>query len=187
MSDNPTNDRLNVLFSTLGLDKLVIRDDPSDERGCPVCGYEVYPDEPAAAVNDRWTCVHAKCLGGLTLPEGDLHSSVVDMIEALVKLRGWNHVAGYGYYGHLHAAKTIVATRAEVHIDGRGGGYIVTLAPPGPRPAVWDEGWWFDRWDSAFAAFERFDGTAEPEGWFRHQPSDRRRPDGDQAREYVRP
>jgi hypothetical protein len=40
-------------------------------------------------------------------------------------------------------------------------------------------GAWFDWWAADFAG--------EPARWIRHQPSNRRRPDGDATREYVRP
>lgn len=38
----------------------------------------------------------------------------------------------------------------------------------------------------AQAALEEWDGAGEPDGWIRHQPSNRRRPDGDASREFVR-
>ena len=37
----------------------------------------------------------------------------------------------------------------------------------------------------AVQAAHTWDGTGEPTGWHRHQPSGRHRPDGDPAREYV--
>lgn len=40
---------------------------------------------------------------------------------------------------------------------------------------------------SAALAFIAWDGSGEPSGWVRHQPSDRRRPDGDPSKEYVSP
>lgn len=40
---------------------------------------------------------------------------------------------------------------------------------------------------AAWWAAIAWDGEGEPEGWIRHLESGRRRPDGDPAREYVRP
>lgn len=37
----------------------------------------------------------------------------------------------------------------------------------------------------ALEAMHRWNGKGEPDGWYRHRPSNRRRPDGDPAREYV--
>lgn len=39
----------------------------------------------------------------------------------------------------------------------------------------------------ALRAFLEWDGTGEPVGWYRHRPSDRRRPEGDPTREHVEP
>ena len=43
--------------------------------------------------------------------------------------------------------------------------------------------------DAAVAALLRFDPDeeAEPDGWVRHIPTFRRRPQGDKTREYVSP
>lgn len=55
----------------------------------------------------------------------------------------------------------------------------------------WDEGWHYASAAAAVAALvewlldRQLDG--EPEGWERHQPSNRRRAGGDPAREEVRP
>lgn len=46
-----------------------------------------------------------------------------------------------------------------------------------------------DRWcyakGKALPALEAWDGTGEPTGWHRHPATDRRRPDGDPARERI--
>ena len=57
------------------------------------------------------------------------------------------------------------------------------------RIDVWDEGWWYVGLDTAVAAMEGWDGQSRdlPDGWFRHQPSGRRREDRDPAREHVQP
>ena len=39
----------------------------------------------------------------------------------------------------------------------------------------------------ALVALDRWDGTGEPAGWHRHQPSNRRRPDGDPSTEHIAP
>ncbi|MEX3859678.1 hypothetical protein AB3X94_37445 [Paraburkholderia sp. BR10923] len=39
----------------------------------------------------------------------------------------------------------------------------------------------------AASALEKWDGKGEPEGWFRHPPSGRRRTNGDPTREYFQP
>lgn len=51
----------------------------------------------------------------------------------------------------------------------------------------WDQAWRFATLQDAAAAFARWQDDVEPEGWTRHHPSNRRRPDGDATREYVRP
>lgn len=40
---------------------------------------------------------------------------------------------------------------------------------------------------AALRALHCWDGSGDPEGWYRHKPSNRRRPDGDPSREEVRP
>lgn len=37
----------------------------------------------------------------------------------------------------------------------------------------------------AMKAFIQWDGEGDPVGWYRHRPSNRRRPDGDPTKEYV--
>lgn len=37
----------------------------------------------------------------------------------------------------------------------------------------------------ALRAFMSWDGTGEPADWYRHRPSNRRRPDGDPGKEYI--
>jgi hypothetical protein len=49
----------------------------------------------------------------------------------------------------------------------------------------YDDGWCYESYDVALAAAEDWDGRGEPEGWFRHPTSGRRRPEGDPAQEYV--
>ena len=40
--------------------------------------------------------------------------------------------------------------------------------------------------DAGWRAALGWDGTGEPEGWYRHPASGRRRPEGDPAKEFVR-
>lgn len=47
------------------------------------------------------------------------------------------------------------------------------------------DAWCYDSVPAAIAAVEEWDGEGEPQGWFRHPDSGRRRPDGDAEREYV--
>jgi hypothetical protein len=47
----------------------------------------------------------------------------------------------------------------------------------------------YDFQESSWAldALQGWSGEGEPEGWYRHKPSNRRRPDGDPTKEYVQP
>lgn len=40
---------------------------------------------------------------------------------------------------------------------------------------------------AAVVALAEWDGAGDPDGWYRHRPSDRRRPGGDPANEQVAP
>ncbi len=65
-------------------------------------------------------------------------------------------------------------------------GWRLGVTPPHDNSAytdLWDYPSGYEAWE----AFEAFDGTAEPEGWVRHKPSNRRRPGGDSSKEYVAP
>lgn len=50
-----------------------------------------------------------------------------------------------------------------------------------------DDEWQYASQQEAVRAALAWDGTGEPTGWYRHRPTGRRRPDGDPAREFVRP
>lgn len=50
------------------------------------------------------------------------------------------------------------------------------------RSDVWD----YETFPQAYAALVKWNGDGEPDGWIRHMPSGRRRPEGDPSREYVR-
>jgi hypothetical protein len=56
------------------------------------------------------------------------------------------------------------------------------------------DGYFSDTWiydveqaDAGWRAALGWDGEGEPDGWHRHPQSGRRRPDGDPAKEFVRP
>lgn len=50
-----------------------------------------------------------------------------------------------------------------------------------------DDGWCYqaEQSDAAWRAALGWDGDGEPEGWYRHPDTGRRRPDGDPLREFV--
>lgn len=50
-----------------------------------------------------------------------------------------------------------------------------------------DEVFAYTSWDEAWAAVLDWNGVGDPQGWIRHQPSDRRRPGGDASKEYIAP
>lgn len=52
---------------------------------------------------------------------------------------------------------------------------------------TFDECWTYPSVAAAVAALNAWEGWDPPDGWIRHKPSNRRRPDGDPAREYIRP
>jgi len=77
--------------------------------------------------------------------------------------------------------------------DGRGvwllpmfaGNLRLAIGDPG---SLWyDDGWCYqaDRTDAAWTAALGWDGEGEPEGWYRHPDTGRRRPGGDPAKEHV--
>lgn len=56
------------------------------------------------------------------------------------------------------------------------------------------DGFYTDTWiydceqaEAGWRAALGWDGQGEPDGWFRHPQSGRRRPDGDPSKEFVRP
>lgn len=48
----------------------------------------------------------------------------------------------------------------------------------------YDDRWFYERGKAA-AALEAWNGEGEPEGWFRHPDTGRRRPGGDPDKEYI--
>lgn len=47
--------------------------------------------------------------------------------------------------------------------------------------------WCYESEEAATAALEKLEDGTEPEGWFRHVETGRRRPNGDPEKEYIRP
>jgi hypothetical protein len=63
----------------------------------------------------------------------------------------------------------------------------ITVGPP-VQQGTWDQCWDYDDMLTAVAAMLAWDGQGDPaDGWVRHLPSHRRRPDGDPAKEHIRP
>jgi hypothetical protein len=87
---------------------------------------------------------------------------------------------------------------ARVLPDGRGV-YLLPMLFGAMNLSIGPHGaWWFDdTWqytadtpgglDAGWRAALGWDGQGEPEGWYRHPQSGRRRPGGDPAKEFVRP
>lgn len=67
-----------------------------------------------------------------------------------------------------------------------GAGAITSCEDEQTAHAAFDEEWMYATFEQAVAAFKAWDGEGEPEGWIRHTPSNRRRPDGDPSQETVR-
>lgn len=67
-----------------------------------------------------------------------------------------------------------------------GAGAITSCEDELTAHAAFDEEWMFKTVEQAVEAFHKWDGDGEPEGWIRHTPSNRRRPDGDPSKETVR-
>ncbi len=65
---------------------------------------------------------------------------------------------------------------------------MLTVGPLGD-PSGYTTHWCFDKLEDAIEALEEWDPAtqAEPEGWFRHVSTGRRRPGGDKNQEYVNP
>lgn len=63
------------------------------------------------------------------------------------------------------------------------------LAIGDPRVPYFDDGWCYqaEQTEQAWRAVLGWDGEGEPEGWYRHPDTGRRRPDGDPAKEHVAP
>lgn len=69
-----------------------------------------------------------------------------------------------------------------------GRAYITVARAESDRLGIYDEVYTYETIVGAVGMLELWPGHAgtEPEGWIRHQPSNRRREEGDPAREEVR-
>lgn len=97
---------------------------------------------------------------------------------------------GLGYAAHAAGGDYLWV---RVLPDGRGV-YLMAMAFGNLRLAIGehgsmylDDGWCFQaaQTDAAWRAAIGWDGEGEPEGWYRHPESGRRRPGGDASKEYV--
>jgi hypothetical protein len=66
-------------------------------------------------------------------------------------------------------------------------GPVTQLSVSYARDGFYADTWHYDRLAWAWDALCRWDGTGEPERWFRHPATGRRRPGGDPVAEYVQP
>lgn len=87
---------------------------------------------------------------------------------------------------------TITLTIKKTLPDGRiaylsplvfGGQIAVGFAEDEDR--FFDDVWHYQDMHDALDAFQVWDGTGEPVGWYRNPKTKRRRPDGDPAKEYI--
>lgn len=93
--------------------------------------------------------------------------------------------AGLAGGDHLYAR--VLADGRMLHLlPWRVGGVQVSV---GLGDGYYTDTWIFDceQAEAGWRAALGWDGQGEPDGWYRHPQSGRRRPDGDPAREYVRP
>ncbi len=65
-------------------------------------------------------------------------------------------------------------------------GTLLTLSQAGNEYG-YSEAYTYDNPEKAVASYEAWEGNGEPNGWIRHIPSNRRRPNGDAAQEHVSP
>jgi len=67
-------------------------------------------------------------------------------------------------------------------------GQVTRASAQSDKYGTYDEVWSYPSKFEAMAAFDSWDGLGDaPVGWIRHQPSNRRREEGDPGRETVRP
>lgn len=62
---------------------------------------------------------------------------------------------------------------------------ILTISQAGDELG-YSEAYTYEDPEKAAAAFEAWEGNGEPDGWVRHIPSNRRRPNGDASKEHIR-
>lgn len=63
----------------------------------------------------------------------------------------------------------------------------VIIGPEHNLLNAYDDRWCYHSVSAAWQAAIRWDGTGEPYGWHRHPDTGRRRPAGDETREFVEP
>lgn len=91
------------------------------------------------------------------------------------------------------ARRELVAVRPlpdgrELTIQRMGPGWGRLTVGPVPSHGRYDDAWDYPTEKLALAAMEVWDGHGDPpDGWTRNLNSNRRRPGGDPAREYIRP
>lgn len=66
---------------------------------------------------------------------------------------------------------------------------LLTLGPVSDIERYYDECYEYQSYEGAVEAMRTWDPEAEdePSGWYRHKPSNRRRPNGDKRKEFVAP
>lgn len=96
---------------------------------------------------------------------------------------GWLTRRACGDYLWVRA---LLGGRNVFLLEWRVGGVQLSV---GTGNGFFDDTWIYDveQADAGWRAALGWDGQGEPEGWYRHPQSGRRRPDGDPAKEFVRP
>ncbi|MEY4545374.1 MAG: hypothetical protein RL685_1569 [Pseudomonadota bacterium] len=95
---------------------------------------------------------------------------------------GRRAVAAGADYLHVRRLESGRAVYLEPHSYG---GCRLTIGTPG---ALWlDDQWHFqgEQWLEAWRGVLAWDGEGEPEGWYRHPATGRRRPGGDASKEFI--
>lgn len=88
-------------------------------------------------------------------------------------------------YGDVHRVKELADGR-DIVVVPLAHGYAAICTSR--RNSPFRDGYWqYQRATTALAAAEAWDGTGEPDGWYRHPATGRRRPDGDPEREVFWP
>lgn len=103
---------------------------------------------------------------------GTLHDLTFDFTEE--QLAAW---------GYVYSRKLANGDWAGIMPMTFGKGRLCT----GLNHGGYEDGWCYEVLMDAVMALANWDteDAAEPEGWFRHPFTGRRRPDGDKSREYV--
>jgi hypothetical protein len=110
-------------------------------------------------------------------------------------VRTWGKVMRRSYEEHAAEAarRELVAVRPladgrELTIQRMGPGWGRLTVGPRPSHGHYDDAWDYPTHADALNAMEAWDGHGDPpDGWIRNLLTNRRRPDGDPAREHIRP